>query len=208
LERERMRRERMHADCTARKGTGMAGIMGRLLRGVRAGDERLAWNRPELQAPDTVLVSSDTFVAGDPLPGRCAGRGVGGNLSPALAWGDVPPTTQQLVLVMEDPDAPTPRPVVHTLVTIIPDLTELAEGALSGERAPTGVAFYRGSLGTGGYNGPRPVPGHGPHRYAFQLFALSARLGLDSSSSTPRSVFTAMTGKVVARGRIDGTYER
>ena len=186
----------------------MAGFVGRLLRGVRAGEERLAWNRAELAAPATILVSSDSFVANDALPARCAGKGVGANVSPALAWGDVPPATQQLVLVIEDPDAPTPRPVVHTLVTIIPDLTELAEGALSGERAPNGVAFYRGSLGTGGYNGPRPVPGHGPHRYAFQLFALNTRLGLDSSSTIPRSVFAAMTGKVIARGRIDGTYER
>jgi Raf kinase inhibitor-like YbhB/YbcL family protein len=175
---------------------------------VRAGESKLAWNRAELAAPATILLSSDTFVANDPLPARCAGKGVGENVSPALAWGDVPPATRHLVLVIEDPDAPTPRPVVHTIATIIPDLTELAEGALSGERAPSGVAFYRGSLGSNGYNGPRPVPGHGPHRYAFQLFALDAHLGLDSSTSTPRSVFAAMTGKVVARGRIDGTYER
>ncbi|WP_382305141.1 YbhB/YbcL family Raf kinase inhibitor-like protein [Herbiconiux sp. UC225_62] len=185
----------------------MAGF-GWLLRGARAGDGKLAWNRPELIAPATVLLTSDTFVADDALPARCAGKGVGANVSPALAWGEVPPSTQQLVFVLEDPDAPTPRPVVHTIATIIPDLTELSEGALSGERPPTGVAFYRGSLGSSGYNGPRPVPGHGPHRYAFQLFALSAHLGLDSSSSTPRSVFATMAGKVIARGRIDGTYER
>jgi Raf kinase inhibitor-like YbhB/YbcL family protein len=186
----------------------MAGFAGWLLRGMRAGEEKLAWNRSELDAPATILLTSDTFVAHDPLPARCAGKGVGANLSPALAWSDVPPATQQLVLVIEDPDAPTPRPVVHTIVTIIPDLTELAEGALSTKRPPSGVAFYRGSLGSSGYNGPRPVPGHGPHRYAFQLFALGAHLGLDSSSSTPRSAFAAMAGQVVARGRIDGTYER
>jgi Raf kinase inhibitor-like YbhB/YbcL family protein len=181
---------------------------GRFLRGVRAGEAKLVWHRPELAGEETIMLSSSTFVAHQPLPRRAAGKGVGENVSPALEWNGVPPSAQQLVLVIEDPDAPTPRPFVHTIVAIIPDLTELAEGVLSAAAAPSGVVFYRGSLGFSGYQGPRPVPGHGPHSYAFELFALSARLGLDASTAIPRTIFAAMAGRVIARGRLDGTYER
>jgi hypothetical protein len=57
------------------------------------------------------------------------------------------------------------------------------------------------------YAGPRPVKGHGPHIYAFQLFAVDRPLALGPSFGR-RDVLEAMRGIVTARGRLDGTYER
>jgi len=62
------------------------------------------------------------------MPVRCAGRGVGDNVSPQLSWDGAPEDTQELVLIIEDPSAPLPRPFVHAVVTGIPaSMKSLAE---------------------------------------------------------------------------------
>ncbi len=54
------------------------------------------------------------------------------------------------------------------------------------------------------------MKGHGPHRYAFQIFALTEQLptinGKPAEAAKPRDVLAA--AKAHARGRIDGFYER
>jgi phosphatidylethanolamine-binding protein (PEBP) family uncharacterized protein len=50
------------------------------------------------------------------------------------------------------------------------------------------------------------VPSHGPHSYVFQLFALDSRLALPDRFSLADAV-RAMTGHVIGRARLDGTYE-
>jgi Raf kinase inhibitor-like YbhB/YbcL family protein len=151
------------------------------------------------------MLTSPSFTNGTEMPVSSAGKGVGPNISPALAWHDVPDGVAELVLIVEDPDAPLRRPVVHlALAGIPPELTSFAEGDLN-ENARHGHG--RGSFGRSGYAGPRPVPGHGPHRYVFQLYALSRRLDL-APGAKPSSIVAAMNGAVLARGRLAGTYER
>jgi phosphatidylethanolamine-binding protein (PEBP) family uncharacterized protein len=70
-----------------------------------------------------------------------------------------------------------------------------------------GVAFGRGSFGRVGYMGPRPVRGHGAHRYVFQLFALSRRIAVGERPDLAE-VLAAMRGAVLARGKLVGLYER
>jgi Raf kinase inhibitor-like YbhB/YbcL family protein len=184
--------------------TGRA-LLGRLLRNRRAGDSKLAWNQPGLHAPDTITLTSPAFTDGSEMPVSSAGKGVGANISPPLAWHDLPDDASELVLIVEDPDAPLPRPVVHlALAGIPPELTGLAEGDLNDD-GPYGNG--RGSFGRSGYTGPRPVPGHGAHTYVFQLYALSRPLGLPPAAK-PSSIVGAMNGAVLARGRLNGTYER
>ncbi len=66
------------------------------------------------------------------MPVRSAGRGVGDNVSPQLSWDGAPGDTQDLVLIVEDPSAPLPRPFVHAVVTGIAASTNSpAEGALN-----------------------------------------------------------------------------
>jgi phosphatidylethanolamine-binding protein (PEBP) family uncharacterized protein len=55
--------------------------------------------------------------------------------------------------------------------------------------------------------GPRPVRGHGPHRYVFQLFALSRPIAVGERPDRAE-VLAAMRGAVIARGKLTGTYER
>jgi phosphatidylethanolamine-binding protein (PEBP) family uncharacterized protein len=140
-------------------------FLGRLLKRVRAGERHLAWNDAvSFVSTKTIALSSSGFAAGGIIPRRYGGDGVGENVSPALSWSGVPPDAKEIVLIVEDADAPLPRPFVHVIVFAIPaSATALDEGRLS---SPAGaeLAMGKNTLGKAKYGGPRPVPGHGPHR--------------------------------------------
>jgi phosphatidylethanolamine-binding protein (PEBP) family uncharacterized protein len=109
------------------------------------------------------------------------------------------------VLVVEDRDVPFRRRLVHAVATgIDPALPDLAEGDLNAGR-PHGSGT--GSFGRTGYVGPRPIPGHGPHTYVFQIFALDVAL-TTAPGTLPALVIESMREHVLARGRLDGTFER
>jgi Raf kinase inhibitor-like YbhB/YbcL family protein len=183
-------------------------LLGRLFRGIRAGDRHLAWNDARLgDAPITLRLTSPAFTDGAAMPTRQAGDGVGDNLSPPLAWSESPGGTAELVLIMQDPDVPLFRPVTHLIVhAIAPERRALSEGALA-PGADGSIRLGRGFLGRVGYAGARPVRGHGPHRYVFQLFALGRKLSLEGEPDLA-TLTAAMAGTVLARGKLIGLYER
>jgi Raf kinase inhibitor-like YbhB/YbcL family protein len=184
----------------------MSRHLGRMLRSVHAGECKLLWNDPRLAASGPELrLSSPAFEPGGRLPLRHAGAGVGENVSPQLRWSEASAQTRELVLVLEDPDAPLPSPFMHLMLFgIAPDRTELREGALSivASTGRFGVNTFRRRE----YAGPRALRGHGPHRYAFQLFALSR--ALDPEVATRRQFAEDAAGSVLARGRLDVLFER
>jgi Raf kinase inhibitor-like YbhB/YbcL family protein len=183
-------------------------LLGRLLRSFRAGPRHLARNHPALRAiPDSIRLQSASFASGGAMPRRCAGSGVGDNISPSLAWSGVPSATEELVLIMEDPDAPLRKPVVHMIALgIAPTRTWFPEGALS-QAANGDVRFGIGSFNRQGYQGPRPVPGHGPHHYLLQMLALRKPL-LFKEPPKLEAVLAAVDGSVLACGQIVGLFER
>lgn len=171
----------------------------------------LAWHAPNLAAAGTLALTSPDFDDGGAIPGvHAAERAGGANLSPALAWTAPPDGTAQLLLVVEDPDAPTPRPFVHCVALLAPAMTGLEQGALGDGAASADVRLLRSGIGSG-YFGPAPPKSHGPHRYVFQLFALAASLTTGPRAALekarPRDVLAAASG-VLARGRLDGLYAR
>jgi hypothetical protein len=176
-------------------------FIGRLLRNRRADGGLSVWFHPGLDAPESVIIASPDFGADGPLPRSSAGKGVGDNLSPALSWHGVPPEANHLVFVLEDVDVPFARPLIHTLSILAPATTSLAAGGLAAG-AP-GIEAVRG-LGRSGYQGPRPIPGHGAHHYGFMLFAVDA----DVDTSSQKAAIESIAGHVLARGRIVGTYEQ
>src|SRR5258708_2777783 len=184
-------------------------LIARLLRGVRAGEAHLAWNHPAVRsAPSSIQLTSPAFAPGTPIPVRYAGKGVGQNISPALAWENLPEGAVELVLVMEDPDAPLRQPFVHLVATAIPpQLSGFPEGALSDGAAALGVRLGRGSFNRSGYTGPRALPGHGPHRYLFELFALNRRLDFPAPP-TRAQLMQALHGAVIGRGQLEGIFEQ
>ncbi|MEW2165283.1 YbhB/YbcL family Raf kinase inhibitor-like protein [Streptomyces sp. NPDC007084] len=188
-------------------------LLGRLLANRRAGDTHLAWNLPNLRAERALDLTSRDFGDGDAMPLAHAEKYVGGdNLSPHLAWTPPPAGTAQLLLVVEDIDVPVGKPAVHCLALVDPASGHLEAGALNARQPAPGVRLLRSTIGRG-YHGPAPVKGHGPHRYVFQLFALAAPLDREPGATSPdrarpRTLLPAVTGPVLARGRLTGVYER
>jgi phosphatidylethanolamine-binding protein (PEBP) family uncharacterized protein len=187
------------------------GVVGTLLKNRRAGEARMAWNLPNLNGPETLEVTSEAFGDGTAIPVEHAGKRVGGReLSPPLAWTAPPPGTAELLLVIEDLDVPMTAPFVHGVALISPEVPALDAGALAGQQPAVGVRVLRSGMGRG-YIGPAPIKGHGPHRYAFELFALGAPAAGDQAwadGAKPRALLAAVTAPVLGRGRLTGTYER
>ncbi|WP_081488998.1 YbhB/YbcL family Raf kinase inhibitor-like protein [Cupriavidus basilensis] len=179
---------------------------GLLLRGRHAGDGSLACSDAALAAlPATLALRSTAFTHQGAMPVRHAGRGVGANHSPALAWAALPATATHWLLLVEDPDVPLACAIVHALAWGPASVGALAEGALSREQVPVGVTLAVNGLGDARYDGPRPLPGHGPHRYVFQLFALAA----EPPAGLARDALVAwLCAHAIARGRLDGVFQR
>ncbi|MEW9854122.1 YbhB/YbcL family Raf kinase inhibitor-like protein [Novosphingobium sp. M1R2S20] len=184
--------------------------VGALFKNVRAGHAKLTIVQDEVAAPgvDMLDLSSPSFANGARLPERFTADGVG--VSPPLVWGAVPEGTSSLALIVEDPDAPTPNPLVHAVVwNLPPSERRLAEGAISsdGVGGPDGRDVGRNSYFVEGWLPPDPPSGHGSHDYVFQLFALSDTPDLEASPG--RSSFAeALRGRVLAAGLLVGTYSR
>ena len=187
----------------------IARLLGKLLQGRHAGDRHLLWNDIPIDPGEAMLgLSSDAFEDGASIPRRCAGKGVGDNASPQLSWTQVPEDAAELILVVEDPDAPLRRPFVHLIAAGIPASTAgIAEGMLCAGNASSLFVLGLTTFHKAGYSGPRPLPGHGAHRYVFQLFALNQQSTIESGTTRDQLV-SALVGKIIARGRLEGYFEQ
>ena len=182
--------------------------LGQMMRGVRAGAEKLVIAQPGLSGDRPPLtLTSPAFADGARLPIRFTADGEGS--SPPLTWDQPPAGTAGFCLLVEDPDAPAPSPLVHAVVWAIPpEERRLAEGAIAadGWNAPAqdvGLNSFRGE----GWLPPDPPTGHGQHSYAFQLFALSDLVALAADPGRAQ-VVEAMAGRVLASGMLVGNYSR
>ncbi len=183
------------------------GWLGAMLRGVRAGASKLTIVDPALGQFDSLDLSSLAFADGQRLPERFTADGAG--VSPPLHWRGVPAGTTSLALVVEDPDAPSPQPLVHAILWDMPPQDgQLAEGEIrADDDGGTHGDVGRNSYLREGWLPPDPPTGHGEHRYAFQLFALSGTADLDPAPGRT-AVVEAMAGRVLAAGLLTGTYSR
>jgi Raf kinase inhibitor-like YbhB/YbcL family protein len=184
--------------------------VGRALRRARPGLPALVYHGDAVSsAPPVIEVASPAFADREAIPKRYTADGDG--LSPPLRWSHVPEGTRSIALIVEDADSPTPAPLVHAIAWQIypwrhyPTLGQLSEGELmAGHRHPSlGINSY---LRTG-WLPPDPPPGHGPHRYGLQLFALDHAPALGELPGR-HALLRALRGHTVARGLLIGLYER
>ena len=179
--------------------------IGRALAGRRAGVDALVLSAPDL-APaghliGAITLESPAFADHAPIPERFTDDGDG--VSPPLRWSGAPDPARSMVLIVEDADSPTPKPLVHAIVADLGTQDGmLAEGAI-GEDAPAG----RNSFLSHAWLPPDPPPGHGAHRYVFQIYALDHAPPLGAQAGRA-AVIEALRGHVLAIGVLVGTYER
>ena len=177
--------------------------LGKALKNVRAGHGKLAiatLGAEGLLNKDGFRLTSPAFEDGEALdPSFTADEEDA--VAPPLEWTPPPASAMELVLIVEDPDAPTPEPFCHWLVW---GLRAQQGKLLEGETPPrVGKNSFRNSE----WLLPDPPTGHGPHDYVFQLFALDSGVPLLPGAGRSELV-EAMKGHVVAAAIITGTYQR
>ena len=182
--------------------------IGHALRDQRAGLDKTAFRRVPLRAGTAAItLGSLAFIDHGAIPALYTADGDG--LSPPLHWSGVPAAATSLALIVEDADSPTPQPLVHAIaVGLPPGDGALAQGALNGDNAPAqDLTLGRNSYLQTGWLPPDPPPGHGAHRYVFQLFALAEG---DTIDGTPgrEALLTALSERAIASACLIGTYER
>ncbi len=184
-----------------------AGV-GRVLKSVRPGMRTLVIHDEAFAAvPDVIAVTSSAFPPDGAIPVRYTEDG--DRLSPPLEWIGVPPEAESLVLLVEDADSPTFKPLVHVILGDLPPVdARLAEGALpTSDTGEVRFGMGRNSFLHRSWLPPDPPRGHGPHHYAFQLFALDEAPEFDKTPGRSAMV-SALHGHVIAKGMLVGTYER
>ncbi|ANU07277.1 YbhB/YbcL family Raf kinase inhibitor-like protein [Paraurantiacibacter namhicola] len=177
--------------------------LGSALKSVRAGHGKLVVAKlgaDGLIGKNGFTLSSAAFANGEELD-PCFTVDEEDAVAPPLEWTAPPPGTQELVLVVEDPDAPAPEPFCHWLVWgLAPQKGQLLEG----ETPPrVGKNSYKNSE----WQLPDPPTGHEAHDYVFQLFALDLPL-VQMPGASREEIVAAMEGHVMAVAVLTGTYAR
>ena len=142
-------------------------------------------------------ITSSAFQEGASIPSKFSCDGA--NTSPPLQIGDVPSGAKSLVLIADDPDAPSGLFTHWVVWNISPQTNGIAEGS-----EPKGVQG-KNDFGKLGYGGP--CPPSGTHRYYFKIFALDRELDLPPGAKRSQ-LDAAMKGHVVAQGELIGRYSR
>ncbi len=153
-----------------------------------------------------MLLTSTAFTHNGEIPSlyTCDERDV----SPPLAWKDVPETAKSLVLIVDDPDAPDPKAPKMTwihwvLYNIPPNVDNLKQDVTSSD-LPLGTLEGMNSWKRTGYGGPCPPIGR--HRYFHKLYALDEVLP-DLKNPTKAKLEAQMSGHIIATAELVGTYE-
>ncbi len=152
-------------------------------------------------------VTSTAFQHGGEIPPPYRGAGAGGSdVSPQLAWTELPDGAESIAITCYDPDAPTASGFWHWAVINLPAGTvEIAENAgAPGAPLPDGAVTLPNEARLPQYIGPNPPPGSGVHRYFFAVLALDTMLELDPQSTPAVFGFNAYF-HTVARGVLMGT---
>ena len=153
--------------------------------------------------PTEMALSSSAFAEGADIPARYTCQGA--DISPPLAWQNVPADTQSFALIMEDPDAPLGTWVHWVLFNIPADQTGLDEALPTDARLPDGSQQGLNSWGQTGYGGP--CPPSGTHHYYFTLYALDTLLPAEPGL-TADGLREQMRGHILAEAQWMGVFSK
>ncbi len=151
-----------------------------------------------------MTITSAAFKEGQPIPKKYTEDG--GDLSPPLKWDGVPVGTKELVLIVDDPDAPDPKaPKITWVHWLVYNLPADSQGLAEGGALPAGAKSALNDWQREGYGGPCPPIGR--HRYFHKLYALDTVLP-DLGKANKAALEQAMKGHVLAEAQLIGTYEK
>jgi len=163
-----------------------------------------------VHAAEVFTITSPAFKDGTLLAKKNAGDNksnpncVGENVSPPLAWTNVPAGTTSFALVMTDPEG-RGTGVDHWIAYGIPaSVTSFAEGETSkpSDKYVGGIGTAKQSI----YMGPCTPPGP-PHHYTFVLIATDLDPKALPPGLTKLELFEKLTGHVKGSTGIIGLFK-
>lgn len=143
-------------------------------------------------------ITSSAFENKQMIPPKytCDGK----DINPPLEIIDIPPKTRGLVLIVDDPDAPS-GDWVHWLVWGINPETKL----IAEDESPQGAVQGTNDFNKQNYGGP--CPPSGIHHYQFKIYALDTTLNLPSSSRK-KDLEKAIENHILDKTLFIGLYQR
>ncbi|MCL5773692.1 MAG: YbhB/YbcL family Raf kinase inhibitor-like protein [Firmicutes bacterium] len=158
--------------------------------------QEMALQKSSLSKSDSMKITSSAFNNQEQIPPKYTADGR--NVNPPLSISGVPKSAKNLVLIINDPDAPAGTWTHWTVWNINPAVKEIAENSV-----PSGAVEGKTSFGKPGYGGPAPPSG--THRYFFKLYALDTKLDIYADAS-PEELFKAMEGHILDYSELIGIY--
>jgi Raf kinase inhibitor-like YbhB/YbcL family protein len=148
-------------------------------------------------------LTSPAFTEGGMIPAQYTCNGA--DISPPLAWEEVPEDAKSLALIVDDPDAPVGTWVHWVLYNLPASTRELKENITKTKILLDGAMQGTNDFRKIGYNGPCP-PG-GTHRYFFKLYALDEMVDLNPGARK-KDLVDAMKGHILAECQLMGKFSR
>ncbi len=124
----------------------------------------------------------------------------GKDLAPIIKIFDVPAKTEELVLIVDDPDAPMGT-WVHWVVYNIPPQTQEINAQSMPKSSKQGMTDFK-RTGWGG-----PCPPSGTHRYFFKLYAIDKKLMLPEAA-TKFQIEKEIKDNIIEKAELIGLYKR
>jgi Raf kinase inhibitor-like YbhB/YbcL family protein len=160
----------------------------------------------------TMTLTSTAWSDGGQIPSKYSQAGA--QVSPPLAWSNVPDGAASFVLLVHDADAAIGNgtdDILHWMLwNMAPATRSLPEGVPQGSQLPDGTCQISAS---GPYfRGPGAAASGPAHHYVFELFALDGTIEVPPVGASPpqtrAAVMTAIAGHVRGKGVLVGLFRR
>ena len=143
-----------------------------------------------------IKIESPSFKNNEMIPSKYTCDGA--NVNPPLVISGTPEDAKSLVLIVDDPDAPSKTWVHWVIWNIDPNTKEIPENTI-----PKGAVEGMTDFKRQGYGGP--CPPSGIHHYHFKIYALDITISLDSSASVA-DIQKVMQGHILDNAELIGLY--
>ena len=150
-----------------------------------------------------ITLISPAFAPEGRIPREHTGEG--DDVSPPLAWSNVPDGTRSFAVICHDPDAPLIAAGAYGFVHWV--LYNIPAAATHLPKATTDFTSGPSGFGRDGYGGPMPPPGHGLHHYYFWVLALDSEPNLEPGL-TLSALLERIEPHTLGMNRLVGTYSR